>query len=51
MKPASLFLTLALLIGSAPVFANESEAKAGDLVSIKVSEKVRQGDKVYKVGL
>ncbi len=25
------------------------EAKAGDLISIKVDEKIRQGDKVYKV--
>jgi len=25
------------------------EAKAGDLISIKVEQKVRQGDKVYKV--
>lgn len=33
MKLASLFLTLALLIGSAPVFANESEAKAGEAVA------------------
>ena len=28
----------------------QAEAKAGDLVSIKVNEKVRQGDKVYKAG-
>ncbi len=33
MKPAALFLTLALLIGSAPVFANESETKAGEAVA------------------
>ena len=33
MKPAALFLTLALLIGSAPVFANESEAKASEAVA------------------
>jgi len=26
------------------------EAKAGDLISIKVDQKVRQGDTVYKVG-
>lgn len=26
------------------------EAKAGDLVSIKVDQKVRQGDAVYKIG-
>lgn len=25
------------------------EAKAGDLISIKVEQKVRQGDKVYKI--
>ena len=25
------------------------EAKSGDLISIKVEQKVRQGDKVYKV--
>ena len=28
---------------------NVSEAKAGDSVGIKVSERVRRGDKVYKV--
>ena len=33
MKFVSLFLTLALLIGSAPVFANESEAKASEAVA------------------
>ncbi len=29
--------------------ANVSEAKAGDSIGIKVSERVRRGDKVYKV--
>ena len=33
MKLVSLFLTLALFIGSASVFANESEAKAGEAVA------------------
>lgn len=33
MKPAALFLTLALLIGSTPVFANTSEAKASEAVA------------------
>jgi len=28
---------------------NATEAKAGDSVGIKVSERVRRGDKVYKV--
>ncbi len=29
--------------------ANVSEAKAGDMVGIKVSDRVRRGDTVYKV--
>lgn len=29
--------------------ANVQEAKAGDPIGIKVSERVRRGDKVYKV--
>ena len=33
MKFVSLFLTLALLIGGAPVFANESEAKASEAIA------------------
>ncbi len=28
---------------------NVNQAKAGDLIGIKVSERVRRGDKVYKV--
>lgn len=33
MKSAALFLTLALLLGSTPVFASASEAKAGEAVA------------------
>ncbi|TAM45672.1 MAG: hypothetical protein EPN55_07640 [Gammaproteobacteria bacterium] len=33
MKPAALFLTLALLVGSVPVLADETEAKAGEAVA------------------
>lgn len=33
MRPATLFLTLALLIGSVPSLANETEAKAGEAVA------------------
>jgi hypothetical protein len=29
--------------------ASVSEAKAGDSIGLKVSEKVRRGDKVFKV--
>ena len=29
--------------------ANVNEAKAGDSIGIKVSERVRRGDKVYKI--
>lgn len=33
MKSATLFLTLVLLLGSAPVFADESEVKASEAVA------------------
>ncbi len=33
MRPAALFLTLALLVGSAPVLANDAESKAGEAVA------------------
>jgi hypothetical protein len=33
VKPAALFLVLALLIGSAPAFANEVESKASEAVA------------------
>lgn len=33
MKPASLFLTLALLLGGSPVLAGDSDAKASEAVA------------------
>ncbi len=33
MKPALLFLTLTLFLGSAPVLASDAEAKAGEAVA------------------
>lgn len=39
------FVVDSMEINNAPV----TEAKAGDAIGIKVSERVRRGDKVYKV--
>ncbi len=41
---------LELVVNSVQVnHANVSEAKAGDSIGVKVTDRVRSGDKVYKV--